>query len=82
MLAGHWRLRRAPVGALTVAKVECSTRVESDDYQTELTPAELRSWLADVPDHARLEVINGTRGSQFDPVPFLRGMVARWEEDR
>jgi hypothetical protein len=45
-----------------------------------LSGAALAMWAATLPDTAQVTAVMGERGSQRDPEPFLRALVAKWSQ--
>lgn len=45
-----------------------------------LSGADLVMWAATLPGAAQVTAVMGERGSQRDPEPFLRALVATWSQ--
>lgn len=68
-------------------KIECSSKVMATPHT--LNPVsfeDVTHWVKDLEQRSNgnditLTAIMGSKGPQHDPVSFLRGLKATWEED-
>lgn len=63
-------------------KIGCSSSVVG--AQGRLTVQEIYTWVNQLPIEADMELVLmlGDEGTQRDPFTILRGLTAKWEEDR
>jgi hypothetical protein len=48
------------------------------EHGGDLLAGDVRAWIDQVPPEATVTASMGERGSQRDPEPFLRALVATW----
>jgi hypothetical protein len=59
---------------------EATVTARLDVPESGLSGAALAMWAATLPPSAQITAVMGERGSQRDPEPFLRALVAKWTQ--